>query len=133
MLHRGAMRRIRIGAAVALAAVAGGGLSVTVSAASNIDIRGDWAEVSFALGTQFPQILHIAAEDLSTGVFSGTDGGGATGTGQQFAFGGVVSGTRVTATTTGGGYTANWVARGAGDGTALTMLGTLHDSNHPAC
>src|ERR1700730_18536454 len=77
MLHRGELRRVMLGAAVAVAAVATGALSVTVSAASNIDIRGDWAGVTFALGAQFPQDLYITSEDLNTGVFSGTDGGGA--------------------------------------------------------
>src|ERR1700676_321286 len=90
-LRRRPVRRVTLGAGLALAAAASGvWLSVTVSAASPVDIRGDWAEVTFALGTQFPQVLHITSEDLNTGAFSGTDGGGATGNGQQFSLAGVV-------------------------------------------
>jgi hypothetical protein len=90
-----------------------------------LDIRGSWDMVAVADAIRYPQTLHVADENFSTGTFAGTD----VGPDQTYTLKGSISGADAIFTTTGGGYTSNATAKVSGSGIALTMAGSFTDSN----
>jgi hypothetical protein len=88
---------------------------------ANVDMRGVWDAPSYASGATYPQQWHIAAENLTTGAFTGTDvGGGAT-----FTIVGQAAGNHITATISEPGYTSHGQATISGN----SGSGTFTDTN----
>ena len=90
------------------------------------DLLGDWYWVSTVGSTTYPQTYHVRAQDMRTGLFSGTD----TGAGGTFTFTGRIVGTSFVIDTDGGSYHST--ARGVVSGTPpnRVMTGTFTDSNN---
>lgn len=101
------------------------GATTSAAAATNVDVRGDWAEQSHYGGTS-SYVMHWTTEDFSSGAVSGT--GGQPGN-DQWSMTGTITGNHLVYTLTyyGGGYHSTEDVTVAADGNSYS--GTFSDSN----